>query len=162
MLICNENHLPIYSSYLQLIDPLDKRALPNIKKKPTASVEELTKVVTTCDKVLSSVNDETVLAYMAVKTDLRPDAAKYKTYTTLANSKLTETIYIFLYRQMEQQKNIYLECLARKGVALCRLTFLNGDEDEDRNAEISNVWKSIVKFLDPSDAKVVVRQLLYL
>lgn len=158
MLTSHENHLPIYSSYLQLIDPLDKRALPNIKKKPTASVEELTKVVTTCDKVLSSVKDEAVLAYMAVKTDLRPDAAKFKTYTTLVNSKLTETIYIFLYRQMEQQKNVYLECLARKGVALCRLTFLNtADEDEDRNSEISNVWKSIVKFLDPSDAKVVVR-----
>lgn len=92
MLICHENHLPTFSSYLQLIDPLDKRALPNIKKKPTANEEELAKVVNTCDKVLNSISEEAVLAYMAVKTDIRPDAAKYKTYTTLTNPKLTETI----------------------------------------------------------------------
>lgn len=59
---------------------------------------------------------------------------------------------------MEQQKNVYLECLARKGIAFCRLTLLNDtDEDEEINAEISNAWKSIVKFLDPSDAKVIIR-----
>lgn len=51
---------------------------------------------------------------------------------------------------MEQQKNIYLECLSRKGIALCRFSGVEGNKLE----EVSNVWKSLVKFIDPSDAKV--------
>lgn len=54
---------------------------------------------------------------------------------------------------MEQQKNVYLECLARKGIALCRLSLL-GKVGDNQQQDISNVWKSLVKFVDPSDAKV--------
>lgn len=72
------NHLPIHSSYLQLIDLLDKRVLPTFKKKSSGTLDELNKVIATCEKVLGSVNEETILAYMATKTDLRSDAAKHK------------------------------------------------------------------------------------
>lgn len=135
------NHLPIHSSYLQLIDPLDKRILPNINKKPNTSLEDLNKVVSTCEKVIENVNEESILAYMATKTDLRSDAAKFKV-------------------QMEQQKNVYLECLARKGIALCRIHLLSENADAQLQ-DIGNVWKSLLKFIDPSDAKVLTSHVLY-
>ncbi|CAG9759947.1 unnamed protein product [Ceutorhynchus assimilis] len=133
------NVLTAHSSYLQLIDPLDKRVLPAVRNKICGNADDLNKVISTCDKVLKSVNEETILAYMATKSDLRSDAAKYKV-------------------QMEQQKNVYLECLARKGIALCRLSLLQGNADIQ---EIAGAWISLVKFVDPSDAKVLTSHVLY-
>lgn len=72
------NNLPIHSSYLQMLDPLDKKILPALGKKPTVTADDLNKIASTCDKVLNSLNEEAILASMAVKTDLRVDAAKLK------------------------------------------------------------------------------------
>ncbi|XP_066157913.1 tripeptidyl-peptidase 2 isoform X2 [Euwallacea fornicatus] len=141
LLKSHPNHFPIYSSYLQLIDPLDKKSLPNIKRKPVGIEDDLNKVLSICQKVLDDINEEAVLAYMSVKTDLRTDAAKHKT-------------------QMEQQRNVYLECLARKGVALCRLSLIESKEEEYQQ-DINDVWKSVLKFVDPSDAKVITSHVLY-
>ncbi|KAF7287504.1 hypothetical protein GWI33_001464 [Rhynchophorus ferrugineus] len=135
------NYFPVYSSYLQLIDPLDKRILPSVIKKTSGTVEDLNKVISTCERVLESVNEENILAYMATKTDLRSDATKYKV-------------------QMEQQKNVYLECLARKGIALCRIHTLSEGGDT-KMQDIGNAWKALLKFVDPSDAKVLTTHVLY-
>ncbi|XP_060515966.1 tripeptidyl-peptidase 2 [Cylas formicarius] len=131
------NHLPIHSAYLQVIDPVDKKF--NVKKNPTS--EELNKIIAICNKVLENVKEETVLAYIATKTDSRPDASKYKA-------------------QMEQQKNVYLECLSRKGVALCRLSLISNGA-ESKELEIANIWKSLLKFVDPTDAKFLTSHVLY-
>ncbi|KAH1023665.1 hypothetical protein HUJ04_012827 [Dendroctonus ponderosae] len=135
------NNLPIHSSYLQMLDPLDKRILPALRKKPSVTADDLNKIANTCDKVLNSLNEETILASMAVKTDLRVDAVKVKI-------------------QAEQQKNIYLECLARKGIALSRLSLLD-ESGDNQHQEIANVWKSLVKFVDPSDAKILTSHVLF-
>ncbi|KAG5891542.1 hypothetical protein JTB14_028560 [Gonioctena quinquepunctata] len=132
------SHLLVHSAYLQLIDPLDKRILPSTKKQ-TVSLGDLNKVLAISSKVVSSINEESILAYIATKTDLRSDAAKIKS-------------------TMEQQKNVYLECLARKGIALCRISIIN---EEDKLDQISAVWKSLVKFVDPTDAKVLTSHVLY-
>lgn len=57
---------------------------------------------------------------------------------------------------MDQQKIIYLECLSRKGIALCRiLTHESTDEiNSQKLEEISELWKKLLKFTDPSDSKV--------
>lgn len=52
---------------------------------------------------------------------------------------------------MEQHKNLYIEGLSRKGVALCRLQAF---KNEDHKAEIAEIHKSIMKFIDPNEAKV--------
>lgn len=72
------DHLVIHSAYLQVLDPLDKRSLPN-PKKPIPSADSLTKVIGVCNKLLESINEDSVLAYIATKTDLRSDANKIKT-----------------------------------------------------------------------------------
>ncbi|KAL1492743.1 hypothetical protein ABEB36_010950 [Hypothenemus hampei] len=136
------NHLPIYSSYLQLLDPVDKKNLPSLTTKLSSNADDLMKIISVCEKVLGSVNEETILAHMAVKSDLRSDAAKLKT-------------------QLDQQKNVYLECLARKGIALCRLQVLSESGNGQQQQQISNVWKSLVKFVDPCDAKVLTTHVLY-
>ncbi|CAH1153592.1 unnamed protein product [Phaedon cochleariae] len=131
-------HLLVHSAYLQLIDPLDKRVLPSIKKQ-TYPVDDMNKVIAICNKVIEGINEESVLAFIATKTDLRQDAAKIKS-------------------TMEQQKNMYLECLSRKGVALCRISV---SAEENVSEEIQSVWKSLVKFVDPTDAKVLTNHVLY-
>lgn len=70
-------HFLVYSAYLQVIDPLDKRILPGFKKQ-NSSVEELNKVLNICNKVLCNINPESLLVFMATKVDLRPDATKIK------------------------------------------------------------------------------------
>lgn len=141
------DHLVIHSAYLQVIDPLDKRALPTVTKlKQNGSVEDINnKVINICNKVLSGLNASSILAFIATKTDLRPDAAKIKI-------------------TMEQQKNIYVECLARKGIALCRLSLWDDNKEPDSNVhkqKVLDVWKALVKFIDPTDAKVLTSHVLY-
>lgn len=54
---------------------------------------------------------------------------------------------------MDQKRNIYLECLCRKGIALCRLYFVEDNKNEILES-IANCWRSLVRFTDPSDSKV--------
>ncbi|KAJ8975804.1 hypothetical protein NQ317_013735 [Molorchus minor] len=134
--LCKEypDHILIHSAFLQVLDPLDKRVLPSFKKQ--CSVDDLDKVITICNKVIDSIKEESILAFIATKTDLRPDAAKIKS-------------------TMEQQK----KCLPRiKGIALCRNYVAKEGENID---EISSMWKTVVKFIDPSDSKVLTTHVLY-
>lgn len=77
--LCNDypDHYPVHTAYLQVIDPLDKRNIP-IPRKQFGIFEDLEKIVNICDQVLSNINEEALLAHIAMKTDLRTDAAKVK------------------------------------------------------------------------------------
>lgn len=57
---------------------------------------------------------------------------------------------------MDQQKIIYLECLSRKAIALCRLIGHDNNDESKSNKldKIADLWKRLLKFTDPSDAKV--------
>jgi hypothetical protein len=62
---------------------------------------------------------------------------------------------------MDQKKNIYLECLCRKGIALCRLYFLEETNKTEILESVSKIWKSFVRFVDPSDSKVLFCDFLF-
>lgn len=71
------DHNPVHTAYLQALDPLDKRNLP-VSNKQFSTPEDLAKIVTICQQVLSNISEEALLAHIALKTDLRSDAAKVK------------------------------------------------------------------------------------
>lgn len=133
------DYLPLYSAYLSVVDPLDKRSLPSIEyHNISIDVSKLNTYLEICNNVIHSIKEEPLLAYMAMKVDTRPDAAKIK-------------------QQMDQQKNILLECIARKGVILCRMKIQNLADKES----INSTWKQLLKFVDPSDAKVLTSHVLF-
>lgn len=68
----------------------------------------------------------------------------------------TTKLCIVYFSSMEQQKNIFIECLARKGIALCRLIDEKKEIQDTNKEDISNTWKTLVKFVDPTDAKVSI------
>jgi tripeptidyl-peptidase-2 len=138
------DHLPLHTAFLQVLDPLDvKRALPNLTSRSFQFTKDTqNKITSVCDKALESLNEESILAFTAMKADLRPDASKIKT-------------------SMDQKKNIYLECLCRKGIALCRLYFLEETNKSEILESVSKIWKSFVRFVDPSDSKVVTSYIIY-
>lgn len=70
------DYLPFHTAYLQVIDPLDKRVLP--LSKNTHNKNDLTKVITIANEVIDKIDQESLLSYIATKTDLRSDAAKIK------------------------------------------------------------------------------------
>lgn len=57
---------------------------------------------------------------------------------------------------MDQQKILYVESLSRKGIALCRLISHDIKSTTEKLGEISELWKKLLKFTDPSDAKVCI------
>lgn len=56
---------------------------------------------------------------------------------------------------MDQQRAVFLECLCRKGIALCRLYLLE-EKNEEVLENISKLWKTLAKFVDPTDSKVTI------
>lgn len=61
---------------------------------------------------------------------------------------------------MERQRNVLQDCLCRKGIALCKLHLLSksGSEDSAEKSDtlnnISDVWRTLLKYVDPNDTKV--------
>ncbi|CAH0562147.1 unnamed protein product [Brassicogethes aeneus] len=126
-----EDYLPVHTAYLQGLETLDRKILPGANQSKGNA--DLVKIIDVCNKVLESINEEALLAYIGLKVDTRGDAAKIKT-------------------TMEQQKSLYIECLSRKGIALCRL---NGENKESDNLDsIKSIWRTLLKFSDTSDSKV--------
>lgn len=72
-------HLAFHIAFMQQIEPIDKRILPSIKNKSNATKTDLNKMIKIAEKVIDATKEETLLAYIATKTDVRPEAAKIKT-----------------------------------------------------------------------------------
>lgn len=146
--LCKEypDNMQLHAAYLQVLDPLDaKHALPIIEDNECRSNKEkdhLQQVIKICDNVINFVNETEVLAYIATKADLRPDAAKIKT-------------------QMDHQKNALIEALTHKGVALSNLFLLKQDSSQEDLEEIVKIWKSLGKFVDVNDLKAMNGNVLY-
>ncbi|RZC37164.1 tripeptidyl-peptidase 2 [Asbolus verrucosus] len=75
-------HLALHTAYLQVLDPLDaKRAFPVlISKNFQFTKDNQNKIISVCEKAMETINEEALLAFSAMKSDLRPDAAKIKTW----------------------------------------------------------------------------------
>lgn len=83
-------------------------------------------IVDICDKILDMIQQEELLAFFAIKTDTRPDAAEIK-------------------KDMEKQRGWLLEALAKKGVALCTM---------DKANEATPLLFDCLKFVDQTDSRV--------
>lgn len=58
---------------------------------------------------------------------------------------------------MEKSRSQLLEALSKKGIALCEMyqSMDNSEETTETLEEIRNVYNEIVKFVEPSDSKVL-------
>lgn len=87
------DHLSIYTSYLQSLDPMEhKRQLPILQDSVVVKVEtsnETTdisdgavksKIIQVCDTALENIDQDGVLTFFAMKTDARSDTAKMKRF----------------------------------------------------------------------------------
>jgi len=93
-------------------------------------------VLQTADKVITSVDEKELLAWMGTKSDTRENAADVK-------------------KEMEKQKGHLLEALAAKGDALIKI----GDAKE---TDLDDIYSTILKYCDPTDAKVIAFVVNYL
>merc|ERR1712241_524380 len=102
---------------------LDKKVgLENIT---TQRAEEAIKA---CDAILNEIgNPDDILAFFAIKTDSRSDAADIK-------------------KDMERKKGWYLDATSKKGIALCSL---------DRAEEATTLLFDCLKFVDQIDTKII-------
>lgn len=145
--------LELHTAYLQCIDPFEaKKQLPSIKKAQSTVLTKsmVKKYIAICDQVLNHVDQEKLLAYFSIKVDLRTEAHQIKA-------------------QMERQKSTFIEALCRKGIYLCCLLELGDIMEEegdlppadDLNNSVSEVWHTLLKFIDPVDSKMTNMFILY-
>jgi len=116
------DNVQVRMARLQSLD-LDKK--PVLDAVTPAKAEEAIQLT---DFVLSEVNENELLAYLAIKQDNRPDAADIK-------------------KEMEKKKNFFLEALYKRGLALCAL---------DRIEEATDVLFRALKFVDSNDPKMAL------
>lgn len=75
------DHFPLYSAYFQAKDQMDaKRQLPLLTKTEilAQNKEEVEKIMAVCDNVINNISQQSLLAFYAIKSDPRPDAAQTK------------------------------------------------------------------------------------
>lgn len=60
---------------------------------------------------------------------------------------------------MDMMKNLLIECLCRKGIAICRT--LTEEKDKELQEEVAKTWRNLLKFVDPSDTKILTSHTLY-
>jgi tripeptidyl-peptidase-2 len=91
--------------------------------------KDFTLIVETADKVISSVDEKELLAWLGTKADTRDNAAEVK-------------------KEMEKSKGQLLEAFAAKGDALLKM-------EEVKAVDVDQIYSSILKYTDPTDSKVV-------
>ncbi|CAF4861656.1 unnamed protein product [Pieris macdunnoughi] len=131
-------YLGAHVAYLQAIDPpTDCNKLPSlgVPEVTTAWCEQLVNVA---DKVVRGVDQEQLLAYLGIRNDSRPEAAKIK-------------------QEHEKQRGYLIEALCRKGTALCRLHALaSSAAARDKIADtLKDNMSELLKFTDLTDTKVI-------
>lgn len=67
----------IHTSWIQCIEPDDKRKFPNFAVKDF-KVDKVKLIIAAADQVLSMVNFEDLLAYYGTKSDQRNEASKHR------------------------------------------------------------------------------------
>ncbi|KAL7634240.1 UNVERIFIED_CONTAM: hypothetical protein RMT77_015570 [Armadillidium vulgare] len=123
----NHEHLQSLLSYIQALD--------NVCADSQESRKELIRIT---DIVKSNVQIETLLAYQGTKTDVRQDAAKIKA-------------------QMERQKNVFIEAIARRGNAIYASMKDNDSEavKKENLANLDSIATDLLKLTESSDTKVI-------
>lgn len=69
--------------------------------------------------------------------------------------KYTFFIPQFFFR-MEQQRSALIDALCHKGIAKCRLVPEKNSEESNILEEIAEIWKSLSRFIDLTDATLKV------
>lgn len=57
---------------------------------------------------------------------------------------------------MERQRNVLVDCLCRKGVTIAKF-YMYDQSEKDKSKlldELTAIWRNLLKFVDPTDAKV--------
>ncbi|XP_076034964.1 tripeptidyl-peptidase II isoform X2 [Oratosquilla oratoria] len=114
------------------------QAIDNSNTSTTEEQNDKTAVIALAQQIIAAIDIPALLAYYGTKTDSRPDAAKLKT-------------------QMDKQKAILLESLARQGAALNGqlLAITEVDQRPQETLDrVMNIATEILKFVDASDSKV--------
>ncbi|XP_044764986.1 tripeptidyl-peptidase 2 [Coccinella septempunctata] len=124
----------LYSTFLTVIDPLEpKTSLPSFKTNDEdKSHKSTSRVISICDKILNMVDADALLIHSAIKTDSKADSAKNK--------------------KMEAQKTALIEALCHKGIAKCRLAPETDTEESKSHLEVTEIWKSLGRFVDLNDS----------
>lgn len=94
------DHLNAHVAYMNSLDPSsDLRKLPVPYPKADWTKAPCEKIVSVANKVISSINQDVLLAYFGMKNDLRADAAKIKlsviAMAPFKNVKVLSFIYFF-------------------------------------------------------------------
>lgn len=142
-------HLPVQTAMLTSLDsPEARRHVPHDDLTESA-ITLANQIMAVADVVITSIDQDKLLAYYGLKSDQRSDAAKIKT-------------------SMEKQKNSLIEALVKKGCALSRL-YIHGKNDKTEGDgphehlldSVSNLWKEVLKFAEPTDSKVKINRKIF-
>lgn len=68
----------VYTSWIQCIEPDDKRKFPNSSLKDF-DLEKINLIIAAADRVLSIIDQNELLSFYGIKSDQRPEASKLKT-----------------------------------------------------------------------------------
>nr|XP_018903272.1 PREDICTED: tripeptidyl-peptidase 2 [Bemisia tabaci] len=135
------DHLPAQLALLQKLEP-DTASL-NLSGNCTLST--ISRVLKITELIMGKINQTELLAFLGMKHDLSGDAPSVKS-------------------QMEKNRNILVEAIGRRGVAMCRYYLeFEGKGTSDPEFEslgsacslnnINDLWCFILKFVDASDPK---------
>lgn len=72
-----EKNSSVHTSWIQCVEPDDKRKFPNCAKE--LDTNKLDLIIAAADRVLAIINQNDLLAFYGIKSDQRPEAAKLKT-----------------------------------------------------------------------------------
>ncbi|XP_039278356.1 tripeptidyl-peptidase 2 isoform X2 [Nilaparvata lugens] len=136
------DHLSLHTSMMSNLEPDSKRILPG--QDLTKALENASKILALTKTVCQEIDETELLAFIGMKSDHRPDAAKIKT-------------------KMDRNKSVIIETLGRKGVALSQLHIAakegkasTGDHAQVSLADIDAVMQNLLQYADANDVKTTV------
>lgn len=140
-------HLPVHTAMLTSLDsPEARRLLPHDDLTESA-ITFADQIVDVADKVISSIDQEKLLAFYGMKNDQRPDAIKIKT-------------------TMDKQKILLIEAFVKKGCAYARLYIharKRGETEAGSHlATVTQVWNDVQKYAEATDNKVIILLFIFI
>ncbi|XP_044020581.1 tripeptidyl-peptidase 2 isoform X2 [Aphidius gifuensis] len=138
------DHLPVHTAMLTSLDsPEARRLLPHDDLTESA-ITFADQIIDVADKVISSIDQEKLLAYYGMKHDQRTDATKIKT-------------------TMDKQKLLLIESFVKKGCAYARLYIHARKRGETEAAlhlsAVTQAWNDVQKYAEATDNKVLILSL---